>query len=130
MEEQFSTPEARLLGQMLSGVRGDVSDVKDQIERMAQTLHALAGLEIQHQETRKALERSFTSIERVDHRVDDLDRRQQVVEVAMPGLKEARLWVIAMAGGAVSIILIALAALVINPVRVMPAASAASSAAR
>lgn len=130
MEEQFSTPEARLLGQMVSGVRGDVGEVKEQIESMSKTLHALAGLEIQHQETRKALERAFTSIERVDRRVDDLDRRQQHVEIAMPGLKEARLWVIAMAGGAVSIILIALAALVINPARVVPTAGASSSAAR
>ena len=130
MEEQFSTPEARLLGQMLHGVRNDVGDVKAQIDVMNKTLQSLATLEVQHQETRKALERAFTSIERVDRRVDDLDRRQQYVEVAMPGLKEARMWVIAMAGGAVSIILIALAALVINPARVMPAASAASSAAR
>jgi hypothetical protein len=72
----------------ISSLETTVSEVKDAVKSIDQSLKTLASLEVRHSETRDALARAFTKMQ--DH-----EDRLRVIEVEMPTIKLIRNWVAA-----------------------------------
>lgn len=113
MNAELTSPEARLIGVEMHAMREDVIEVKAHLQTISQALTTLAKLQAEHAETRSAIDRAFTQINKVDDRVSDIDKRVQKIEILIPGLVEARKWVVGIGVGAVVMLMIALASLVL-----------------
>ena len=117
--ETLSSTEARVLGTILGDVRNDVSGMREDLRAITTTLQTLAKLEVQHQETRGALDRCFTAQDKLSTRIDGVDDRLQKMEIVMPGLRETRTWIVGLVIGCVGLVFLALAAVVMRPPTVM-----------
>lgn len=71
--------------------------IEQTLRVMSENLERLAKLEQKHSETRDAVTRAFTTIERIDERV-------RHIELEMPTLKLVRKWVIAGIVGTMSLL--------------------------
>lgn len=78
----------------IGAVEQAVERISLAVQKMAESTAKLVTLEERHAETREGLERAFRSIEQREHEHDSLVDRVMTIEVAMPGLKEVRSWVI------------------------------------
>ncbi len=114
VDESIASAEARVLGAALSAVQSDMHEVKDALLSINQSLLTLATVKTQYENTVAALTRAFDEIQKTNTRHDALDKRVQFIEVSMPGLIEARKWIVALGLGAVTMLLLALVALVLN----------------
>jgi hypothetical protein len=75
--------------------------IEDTLKSIAENLERLAALEQKHSETRDALNRAFSNLEKVNERV-------RHIELEMPTLKLVKGWVIAGVMGIVSMLAITL----------------------
>lgn len=101
--------DVKLLTHRVTALEGTVSDVmgeiRDGIKEIATNTGKLAVLEERHAETRDGLNRAFAEIKNNHDRID-------VVEAALPPLKEARGWVVTAGLGIISVVGLALVGLV------------------
>jgi hypothetical protein len=107
-DDILTSVEARLIAASVDAVRADVGEMKVAIREMSGALLKLAAIEQQHLETRHAMDRAFQKIE-------DFEKRLRPIEIAIPGLVETRGWVITMGLAALSMLLLAVVALVLRP---------------
>ena len=84
------------------------------IVSIEQSLVKLVRLEERHAETRDAIGRAFAHMEKQDGRIDAQDKRLQLVEQKLPGLTEARTWLVAGMLGCLGLLGIAVVSLVTN----------------
>lgn len=68
--------------------------IKDTLKGIGDSLETIATLETHHQYTRESINRAFVEIKRVNERVTKLSERVQALEIQLPGLVEARGWII------------------------------------
>lgn len=87
-------------------IKDGVKSIAASMDKFAASLHTLTVLEVKHEETREALGRAFSELK--DH-----DTRLETIETAMPGLKEARGWAVRGLLAIVSVVGMAILALVI-----------------
>lgn len=113
--QSITSGEARILGMQLASVQSDTSEMKTVVGEINKSLQVLVRLEAQYAETRGSLTRAFEGVDKTNLRVDALEARLRPIEVAQPGLQESRGWIIAIAGAAVGMMLIAIASLVLHP---------------
>ncbi len=71
----------------ITALESTVSEVKDAVKSIDQSLKTLASLEVRHAETRDALGRAFSNIE--DH-----EKRLRQIEADMPTMRLIKGWVI------------------------------------
>lgn len=88
-------------------LREAVMSLRDSQASISQSLSRLVSLEERHIETREAISRAFKHIEKMGDRV-------LVIEKAMPGLQEARTWIINGVLSVVGVVGLAAAALVLK----------------
>lgn len=81
-------------------------DVRDAVVSIKGSLESLVRLEERHAETREALGRVFTYTEKLEERIE-------AIEKVLPGLLEARGWVITACMGILSVVGLAVLGLVI-----------------
>lgn len=120
----------------LSRLESDQGDLKDAVQSINESLQALVRLEERHAETREALSRAFgeikensnmiRAVEMVTHQspchtvsghaveIKKIDSRLTAVELAIPGLVEARSWVVKAILGLVFVVGVSVVGLVIN----------------
>lgn len=119
----------------LEDTMGEVmGEIRDGIKEIAANTGKLAVLEERHAETRDGLNRAFDEIKRlqsdkcetiacanvkancgvIEGRAGALESRVAAIETAMPGLKETRGWMIALAGLVLVAVVGALLALVVR----------------
>lgn len=106
----MSDADPQVLHHRLTAVEKAVEKIGEAVETIAKNTSQLALLEQRHAETRDGLERAFTEIARVEEKREEADgrilaiekavpenlgKRLGAIEVAMPGLKEARGWLVA-----------------------------------
>lgn len=126
---EMTSVEAKLLASEVAGLRGDVGRMDSKLETITDALVKLTALEADHANTRRAIERAFEQIKEnadrsrvLDDRIHAVERAlpQQLsdrigrIEVVLPGLIEARKWVVTLCLGAVTLLLVAVAGLVLN----------------
>lgn len=114
-DELLASTEARIINASILSMREDIVEVKTALHGIHSALADLARLEAQHLETRGGMTRAFNEIVLANKRIDAFDERLRPVEIAMPGLIEARKWIVGIAVGCAVLIMLALAALVIKP---------------
>lgn len=95
------TADLRILEHRVGTVETAISEIRDAVTAIARGVDTLASLEVRHAETRSALERAFAAIAKAEQEATDLESRVRAVEIAMPGLKEVRAWVI---GGILAVV--------------------------
>ena len=83
----------------LEQMHGELADMKSALRELAAAVGRLAVIEEKQSNTAATLERAFTALQKVEDRNEKMDIRMKDLELAMPGLKELRGWVI---GGIVS----------------------------
>ncbi len=128
---QILTHRVTALEDTMGSVMGEI---RDGIREIAVNTGKLAVLEERHAETRDGLTRAFDEIKRIQNqkcdvamcagvkdgyasietRVTNIETRVGDIEKAMPGLKETRGWVIALAGLVIVSVVGALLALVVR----------------
>lgn len=86
------------------GIENAVQEIGRSIAIIAETSRQA---EMRHADHQKTVDRVFERFDKVDARMDSHDQRMQEMAVHMPGLKEARKWVI----GAILAIVMAAATL-------------------
>lgn len=77
-----------VLEHRVTRIETDVTEIKNAVKSIAESLRTLALLEMHHVETRDGLHRAFTEIEKIERRIRD-------IEINMPTLKLTSGWVIA-----------------------------------
>ena len=110
----MTTAEVDVLAHRVTTVEAAVNEIKDAVATIASAVQAIAALEAHHSETRNGLERAFNAIANVEKEVKEFDKRLRDIEVAMPGLKEVRTWVICGVLATVAIVGGAMAAMVVR----------------
>lgn len=113
VDEVLTSSEAQVIKVLLGTVQEDVSDVKHSLKTMNESLVRLVQLQIEMTETRTGLTRAFDENTKVNDRVAELERRLRPVEVSLPGLLEARRWVVGLGITAVGMLLAALVSMVL-----------------
>lgn len=128
---QILTHRVTALEDTMGSVMGEI---RDGIREIAVNTGKLAVLEERHAETRDGLNRAFDEIKRlqsdkcetiacanvkancgvIEGRAGALESRVAAIETAMPGLKETRGWMIALAGLVLVAVVGALLALVVR----------------
>lgn len=126
--EELTSIEGRLISQAVAGLREDFVEIKANIRTMSELLAGVATLQADQNSNRAAIDRAFTQIEKANGRIDDADKRLQKIEILVPGLVEARKWLIGIGITGLTMLMIAIASMVIRPqafVPVMPLAPVA-----
>lgn len=85
----------------LEQMQGDLVDMKSALRELTAAVGRLAVIEEKQSNTAATLERAFTALQKVEDRNEKMDLRVKAIELAMPGLKEIRRWVI---GGVTAIV--------------------------
>ena len=97
--------EAQILGLMIETVQKDVERVETTVRSIDEKMDALADLKAQQSSNTEALGRAFDALKEHDERITNIEEH-------MPGLKEARGWVIGMFALCVFCVLVAVYELV------------------
>jgi septation ring formation regulator EzrA len=107
--EMTQTMEARLTAveKDQAEFRQVVREIRDISSRQADSLEKLVRLEERHAESREALSRAFTEIEKHDAAIHE-------IKIAMPPLIEMRKWLASGMIGTIAIVFIALIAMVLH----------------
>lgn len=107
-----------MISYRLTNLERITAEMSVAVKSIAESLNTLARLEVRHEETRDALGRAFTEIERnkaeqgVINR--DVEERMRTTEKEMPTLKLTRGWMITGATSALGILGLAIVALVMK----------------
>jgi ABC-type uncharacterized transport system fused permease/ATPase subunit len=78
----------------LEQMQGDLVDMKAALRELTAAVGRLAVIEEKQSNTAATLERAFTALQKVEDRNEKMELRVKDLELAMPGLKELRGWVI------------------------------------
>jgi len=89
--------EFQILKADVAAIKSGQNEMKDALKDIATSMKSLTRLEIQHKESRDALQRAFEKIE--DH-----EQRVRKIETDMPNLKLSSKWVFIAVLGALSLL--------------------------
>jgi hypothetical protein len=107
LNEQLHETRLQKLEQGHDILSRDYSRLNDAIVKISESLTALVVIEEQNKSIMQCIERQSTTIEKLDARID-------AIELKMPQLIETRNWVMIGLGLIVSIVIVALIALVVK----------------
>lgn len=107
MLEQLHETRLQKLEQGHDILSRDYSRLNDAIVKISESLTALVVIQEQNKSIMQCIERQSTTIEKLDARID-------AIELQMPALLELRNWVLTGLGLIISVVVVALIALVIK----------------